>query len=255
MKYDEKAKLINKEQIKEDLFKYTLQTENIAKNAKPGNFIEMKVADTSTVFLRRPISIFNIDGNNIEVIFQVKGKGTKCLSEKQVGDEIDILGPLGLGTFEVDNFDKVAIIGGGIGVFPLYELAKQLKGKTKINTYLGFRNKDFVVVEDEFKAVSDNLIITTDDGSYGEKGFAIDFLKRDEKPDMIYACGPLPMLKAVKAYADENNIKCQISLEERMGCGIGACLGCAVKVIKNGEERYGHVCKDGPVFYSKDVEI
>ena len=255
MKYDEKAKLINKEQIKEDLFKYTLQTENIAKNAKPGNFIEMKVADTSTVFLRRPISIFNIDGNNIEVIFQVKGKGTKCLSEKQVGDEIDILGPLGLGTFEVDNFDKVAIIGGGIGVFPLYELAKQLKGKTKINTYLGFRNKDFVVVEDEFKAVSDNLIITTDDGSYGEKGFAIDFLKRDEKPDMIYACGPLPMLKAVKAYADENNIKCQISLEERMGCGIGACLGCAVKVIKNGEERYGHVCKDGPVFYSIDVEI
>lgn len=255
MKYDEKAKLINKEQIKEDLFKYTLQTENIAKNAKPGNFIEMKVADTSTVFLRRPISIFNIDGNNIEVIFQVKGKGTKCLSEKQVGDEIDILGPLGLGTFEVDNFDKVAIIGGGIGVFPLYELAKQLKGKTKINTYLGFRSKDFVVVEDEFKAVSDNLIITTDDGSYGEKGFAIDFLKRDEKPDMIYACGPLPMLKAVKAYADENNIKCQISLEERMGCGIGACLGCAVKVIKNGEERYGHVCKDGPVFYSKDVEI
>ena len=255
MKYDEKAKLINKEQIKEDLFKYTLQTENIAKNAKPGNFIEMKVADTSTVFLRRPISIFNIDGNNIEVIFQVKGKGTKCLSEKQVGDEIDILGPLGLGTFEVDNFDKVAIIGGGIGVFPLYELAKQLKGKTKINTYLGFRNKDFVVVEDEFKAVSDNLIITTDDGSYGEKGFAIDFLKRDEKPDMIYACGPLPMLKAVKAYADENNIKCQISLEERMGCGIGACLGCAVKVIKNGEERYGHVCKDGPVVYSKDVEI
>lgn len=255
MKYDEKAKLINKEQIKEDLFKYTLQTENIAKNAKPGNFIEMKVADTSTVFLRRPISIFNIDGNNIEVIFQVKGKGTKYLSEKQVGDEIDILGPLGLGTFEVDNFDKVAIIGGGIGVFPLYELAKQLKGKTKINTYLGFRSKDFVVVEDEFKAVSDNLIITTDDGSYGEKGFAIDFLKRDEKPDMIYACGPLPMLKAVKAYADENNIKCQISLEERMGCGIGACLGCAVKVVKNGEERYGHVCKDGPVFYSKDVEI
>ena len=155
----------------------------------------------------------------------------------------------------MDNFDKVAIIGGGIGVFPLYELAKQLKGKTKINTYLGFRSKDFVVVEDEFKAVSDNLIITTDDGSYGEKGFAIDFLKRDEKPDMIYACGPLPMLKAVKAYADENNIKCQISLEERMGCGIGACLGCAVKVIKNGEERYGHVCKDGPVFYSKDVEI
>lgn len=255
MKYDEKAKLINKEQIKEDLFKYTLQTENIAKNAKPGNFIEMKVADTSTVFLRRSISIFNIDGNNIEVIFQVKGKGTKCLSEKQVGDEIDILGPLGLGTFEVDNFDKVAIIGGGIGVFPLYELAKQLKGKTKINTYLGFRNKDFVVVEEEFKAVSDNLIITTDDGSYGEKGFAIDSLKRDEKPDMIYACGPLPMLKAVKAYADENNIKCQISLEERMGCGIGACLGCAVKVVKNGEERYGHVCKDGPVFYSKDVEI
>lgn len=255
MRYNENAKLIKKEQIKNDIYKFTLQTEKIAKESKPGNFIEMKVADTSTVFLRRPISIFNIDGNNIEVIFQVKGKGTELLAKKQEGEEIDILGPLGFGTFKVDNFEKVAIIGGGIGVFPLYELAKELKGKAKINTYLGFRSKDFVVTENEFKVVSNKLVITTDDGSYGEKGFAIDFMKNDEKPDMIYACGPLPMLKAVKAYADENNIPCQVSLEERMGCGIGACLGCAVKIIKNGEEKYGHVCKEGPVFYSKDVEI
>ncbi len=255
MRYNENAKLVKKEQLKDDIYKFTLQTENIAKNSKPGNFIEMKVADTSTVFLRRPISIFNIDGNNIEVIFQIKGKGTNLLAQKQEGEEIDILGPLGFGTFKVDNFEKVAIIGGGIGVFPLYELAKELKGKTKINTYLGFRNKDFVITESNFKNVSDKLVITTDDGSYGEKGFAIDFLKKDEKPDMIYACGPLPMLKEIKAYADENKIPCQISLEERMGCGIGACLGCAVKIIKNGEEKYGHVCKEGPVFYSTDVEI
>ena len=119
----------------------------------------------------------------------------------------------------------------------MYKRQRLRNGKTKINTYLGFRNKGLVTVEKEFQEVSDKLIITTDDGSYGEKGFAIEYLKQDETPNIIMACGPLPMLKAIKKYAEENNIKCQISLEERMGCGLGACLGCAVKKANSTKDR------------------
>lgn len=257
------AKLIKKEQLKLDIFKYSVEAPDIVKDAKQGQFIEIKVSDNVEPFLRRPISIHNMDKENgiLEFIFQVKGKGTKILSEKVEGDLIDIIGPLGHGTFEYNDFQNIAIIGGGIGVFPLYELAKNAKNDSKnVNIYLGFRNKDFVVLEDEFKELANKLILTTDDGSYAEKGFAIDFLKKDVedgKIDCIFACGPLPMLKAVRNYAIEKNIPCQISLEEKMGCGLGVCLGCAVKTAASSSEKpeYVHVCKAGPVFEAKDVEI
>ncbi len=223
-----------------------------------GQFLEIRVTDEIEPLLRRPISIHNIEGNKIEFIFQVKGKGTEILSSKKEGEEIDILGPLGQGNFKFEDKKNIAIIGGGIGIFPLYELAKQAKKTANINMYLGFRNKEFVVLEDEYKKVSDKFVLTTDDGSYGEKGFAINFLKQDiesGKIDGIYACGPLPMLKAVQSLAKEKNVPCQISLEERMGCGIGVCLGCAVKVNAGEEVIYTHVCKAGPVFDSNIVEI
>lgn len=258
-----KAKLLKKEELKTGIFKFSVQADEITQISKPGNFIEIRVNNDIEPFLRRPISIYNIKREDgiLEFIFQVKGKGTKILSEKREGELIDIVGPLGYGTFKYSSFQNLAIIGGGIGVFPLYELAKCANKENKnINTYLGFRNKDLVVLEDEFKQVSNNLIITTDDGSYSQKGFAIDFLKKDIKEgkiDSIYACGPLPMLKAIKELAIEKNIPCQISLEEKMACGLGACLGCAVKTAKSPKEspEYWHVCKAGPVFQAKDVEI
>ncbi len=252
------CEILKIEKLIEGIYKFTLKAEEIAKNAKAGNFIEIQVSTTGEPFLRRPISIYNIDGDNIEIIFQVKGKGTEILSNKKVGDKINALGPLGYGTFSVKEYKKVAIIGGGIGTYPLYELAKELKGKADVTMYMGFRNKDLVTLEKEFKDVCNKVVITTDDGSYMQKGFALDVLKSDcmqEKPDMIFACGPLPMLKAVQSFANENNIPCEMSLEERMGCGIGACLGCAVKVVSGTEPRYGHVCKEGPVFKSTDVEL
>lgn len=258
-----KAKLISKEMLKPDIFKFSVQAKEITDTAKPGNFIEIRVNNDIEPFLRRPISIYNMnkDDGILEFIFQVKGKGTKILSEKREGELIDIVGPLGYGTFKYSNFQNLAIIGGGIGVFPLYELAKCANKENKnVNTYLGFRNKDLVVLENEFTQVSDNLIITTDDGSYSQKGFAIDFLKKDVeegKINSIYACGPLPMLKAVRELAIEKNIPCQISLEEKMACGLGVCLGCAVKTTRSPEDapEYWHVCKAGPVFQAKDVEI
>ena len=258
-----KSKLVKKEQLKKDIFKFSIEAKEITEIAKPGQFIEIRVTDQTEPFLRRPISIYNMDKENgvLEFIFQVKGKGTEILSKKEVEEEIDIIGPLGNGTFKFDKYENIAVIGGGIGVFPLYELSKQARNANKnVNIYLGFRNKEFVVLEEEFKNVSSKLLLCTDDGSYGENGFAINFLKKDiedEKIDCIYACGPLPMLKAVQALALEKNIPCQISLEERMGCGLGACLGCAVKTADSPKDapEYVHVCKAGPVFHAKNVEI
>lgn len=257
------AKLLEKIKLKENIYHFKVEAPQIVNIAKPGHFIEIRVSNNTEPFLRRPISIHNLDKEKgiLEFIFQVKGKGTKILSEKNIGETIDIIGPLGSGTFKYDKFQNIAVIGGGIGVFPLYELAKLAKNDNKnVNIYLGFRSKDFVLLEDEFKSVSDKFIFTTDDGSYGEKGFAINFLEKDieeGKVDSIYACGPTPMLKAVRKLAIEKDIPCQISLEERMGCGLGVCLGCAVKTAKSPNEapEYWHVCKGGPVFEAKDVEI
>lgn len=257
------AKLVKKEKLLDGLYKFSLETKEIVDIVKPGNFIEIRINENLDPFLRRPISIYNIEKEKgiIEIIFQVKGKGTELLSKKQEGDFIDIIGPLGNGVFKFEKHKNIAVIGGGIGIFPLYELTKEAKElNLNIDTYIGFRNKELVVLEKEFKNTSNNLTITTDDGSYKNKGFAIDYLKENlktKKVDCIYTCGPLPMIKAVKALAEENNIECQISLEEKMGCGLGACLGCAVKTAESSKEdpQYVHVCKDGPVFESKSVEI
>lgn len=257
------AKLVKKEKLLDGLYKFSLETKEIVDIAKPGNFIEIRINENLDPFLRRPISIYNIEKEKgiIEIIFQVKGKGTELLSKKQEGDFIDIIGPLGNGVFKFEKHKNIAVIGGGIGIFPLYELTKEAKKlNLNIDTYIGFRNKELVVLEKEFENTSNNLTITTDDGSYKNKGFAIDYLKENlktKKVDCIYTCGPLPMIKAVKALAEENNIECQISLEEKMGCGLGVCLGCAVKTAESSKEdpQYVHVCKDGPVFESKSVEI
>ncbi len=263
MAKQKQAELISKEQLTSDIYKFCIKAPEIVEEAKPGNFIEIRVSDQTEPFLRRPISIYNIDKEKglLEFIFQVKGKGTEILAKKETGNLVDIVGPLGHGTFNYQDYKNLAIIGGGIGIFPLYELAKTAKKENKnVNIYLGFRNKDYVVLEDKYRNVSDNLIITTDDGSYAEKGFAINFLEKDieeGKIDSIYACGPLPMLKAIQKLALEKNIPCQISLEEKMACGLGVCLGCAVKTANSPKEapEYLHVCKAGPVFQAKDVEI
>ncbi len=256
------AKLVNKEELIPGIFKFAVESKELVDSAKPGQFLEIRVTNDVVPFLRRPISIHKIDKENnvIEFIFQVKGKGTEILSTRNIGDEIDILGPLGNGIFDIKNYKNIAIIGGGIGIFPLYELVKSAPSDVTTNTYLGFRNKELVTLEKEFKEASSYFVLTTDDGSYGENGFAINFLRDDIESrniDAIFACGPMPMLRAVKKLAEEKNIPCQISLEERMACGVGVCLGCAVKTAASPADapEYIHVCKAGPVFDAKIVEI
>lgn len=142
-----------------------------------GQFLEIRVSDKIDPLLRRPISIHNVNGNVVDFVFQVKGKGTEILSSKEVGEEIDIMGPLGSGTFELKDKKNIAIIGGGIGIFPLYEFVKQAKNAAKVNMYLGFRNKDFVVLEEEYRKVSDKFILTTDDRKLWRKRFCNKLFK------------------------------------------------------------------------------
>ena len=195
-------KIIKKEFLKDDIVRFKVEAKKIVETAKPGNFIEIRVTSTTVPFLRRPISIYNLnkDEGTLEFIFQIKGEGTKLLSKKQIGDFIDIIGPLGMGTFKINNYKNIAILGGGIGVFPLYELSKEAKGeKRNVNIYLGFRNKEYVVLEKEFKDVANKLIITTDDGSYGIKGFAINELEKDlNNIECIYACRTASNAKSSK---------------------------------------------------------
>lgn len=249
----EKCKIVKIQKLNETIFDITVSTKNMAKKALPGQFVHIKCGEEN--FLRRPISICDTEDDFLRFVFEVKGKGTLYLSKCQVGDELDILGPLGNGFDLSKSEDGISVfVGGGIGVFPLFKCEKLNPEKSV--TILGFRNKDAVVMEDEFKSYCKDFYLTTDDGSYGKKGFVTDALKEvieKEKVGCIYACGPMPMLKNVAKMAKENNIKCEISLEERMGCGIGSCLVCACRIKSGDGEKYLHVCKDGPVFDGEKV--
>lgn len=204
--------------------------------------------------LRRPISICEIDtaAGTIRMVYMVKGDGTRWISGLPKGYQLDLLGPLGHG-FSIGSAENVLVIGGGIGAPPMLETAKSCRHADAI---LGFRSAGAAILQEEFGRACENVYIATDDGTLGHHGFVTDIMKKvitEKSYDLVCACGPTPMLKAVAAIAEENNIPCQVSLEERMGCGIGACVGCVCK-IKDGEDvRHAQVCRYGPVIDSKEV--
>ncbi len=220
-------------------------------STQPGQFVHILCGGDT--LLRRPISICDSGEGWLRFVYQVRGKGTELLSKAKEGDELDILGPLGSG-FNCKNRGEgtAIVIGGGIGVFPLLKLAKELGDNTE--SILGFRTKDLVVLTDEFEKICTKTHIATDDGTMGHHGFVTEVLKeRIAKGDVtsIYSCGPVPMMKAIKEIALENNIFCQLSMEERMGCGIGMCAVCTCK--SHGENV--KVCQKGPVFDAQDLDI
>jgi len=220
---------------------------------KSGEFVNVK-CDSFT--LRRPISVCEIDRINgrIRLVIETRGRGTDWLSKVDVGENLDILGPLGNG-FNLGNTSRHAVfVGGGIGVPPLLEAAKPFGGNADI--ILGFRNAQVMILKEDFERAGCHVRIVTDDGSAGEKGLITTPLKAalDASPcDVIFACGPRPMLIAVSDEALKRGIPCFVSMEERMACGIGACLSCACKVNIEGREQYLHVCKNGPVFDVKRI--
>ncbi len=247
------------DEIAEDIFRIKVFSEYISANAVPGQFVNIKCCEGNEALLRRPISICDVNRkySTYDIVLQKKGNGTELLARKKAGDSIDVIGPLGNGFDMGIEYRRVAVVGGGIGIFPLLFLINESRAIVK-RAYLGFRTSNLVVLEDEFKQKANSLEISTDDGSYGSKGFATDVLKRDlssERFDLIYACGPEPMLRIVSQIAQEFDIQCQVSLEQRMGCGFGTCLACACKTVGDEDEewKYSHVCKDGPVFDSKKI--
>ena len=246
--------LVKKENLAKDVYSFTVLAPNIARAAEPGQFVHIAVRGHA---LRRPISICSADTKNglFRIIFAIKGEGTRELSACSEGSCLDVSGPLGKGFTLLGKDKKVLLAGGGLGVPPMVFLSSYYGASAK--AVCGFRNAAAVIAEDDFRRNETPVTVATDDGSYGVKGTVAvplkEILSSGEKFDMIYTCGPEPMMKAVAGLAEEFSVPCEVSLERHMGCGIGACLTCACKIKRNGETEYLRACKDGPVFNAKEV--
>ena len=288
-KFEEIAVVVDQNALGSGIYDLTLKTKNIAKAAKAGQFVSVYSNDRSKL-LPRPISLCGIDRDEdtIRLVYRVTGEntGTEEFSKLVMGDKIRILGPLGNG-FTVEPGKKAFLIGGGIGVPPMLQLAKDInsgvvqtsgavdtntqeKGQTEekqinghgkkicdMNIIMGYRDENTFLLN-EFKEQADSFV-ATEDGSVGTKGNVIDAIKENGlEADVIYACGPMPMLRALKAYAMEHDMECYVSMEERMACGIGACLACVCKTKdKDAHSNVNNkrICKEGPVFNAKEVEL
>ncbi|WP_186577695.1 dihydroorotate dehydrogenase electron transfer subunit [Aquibacillus kalidii] len=248
--------IISKKIIAKETIELTFHAEGYVNQISPGQFIHINVGNGSSNLLRRPISIADVDVDSqiVTIIFKIVGVGTDQLSRTEVGDKLDILLPCGSG-YPINQLelDRALIIGGGIGVPPLYYLAKQLnKQGVAVTAVIGFQSKDYVFYESKFKELG-NCHVVTDDGSYGFKGFVTDLL--NDTPidyDYFFSCGPTGMLKAVSTQLKNRNG--YISIEQRMGCGVGACYACVVPT-NDGTNGFKKICKDGPVFQANEVVL
>ncbi len=245
-----RVKKLNK--IKPDVFLLSFDSAYISKKSQPGQFLHIKIIKT---ILRRPFSIHCLRGKTVFVLFRIRGRGTKILSGYKAGDKLSIIGPLGEGFRLNGRADENILLAGGLGVAPLVFLADKLK-KPKPLVILGAKNKQDSIGVDQFKRRGCKVYLATEDGSMGEKGTAVDILKslskKFNKSDKIniYTCGPEAMFKGIRKVIGKNkNVNCQVSFEQFMGCGLGACCGCTIET----KDGYRKVCKDGPVFDIKDI--
>lgn len=256
MKEKVTALVKSQKEIAPDIYDMRLCTK-LALQAVPGQFICLYPKDKSTL-LPRPISICEADGKEgiIRIVYRIAGKGTAEFSAYKEGDTVEILGTLGNGfPYEKAEGKSVFLMGGGIGIPPMLELAKRMRAKKQI--IAGYRDAGTFLKEDLEQ--HGKIYVATEDGSVGSRGNVMDAVRENDlKADMIFACGPMPMLRAVKAYAEEKGIPAYISLEEHMACGVGACLGCVVKTKETDHHSHVHnarICTDGPVFEAREVEI
>lgn len=256
-KVKETAAVLSQEMLAEGIYSMWISTETIASQAVPGQFIDLYSRDGAKM-LPRPISLCEIDREKgrIRIVYRTAGEGTREFSRYKAGEPVDILGPLGNGfPLKEGEGKRLVLIGGGIGIPPMLETAKAFPGeKTAV---LGYRDSQ-TFLKEEFEQAA--LVVTaTEDGSVGTKGTVLDAIQAEGvKGDVIFACGPAPMLRAVKEYAAKNGIECFISLEERMACGIGACLACVCQSVHKDEHSHvcnKRVCKDGPVFRAEEVKF
>jgi len=258
-----KARILSQARIKGNYWHCVFSAPPIAKGAVPGQFINIRVSDRYDPLLRRPLSIHGVSGGKVQVLYEVIGNATAILAQKKAGECLDIIGPLGKGfDYQANNLQpQVSIlIAGGMGVAPLMFLAEKLakgksqKAKGKSSVLIGAKTKEQLLCASDFKKLGFPVKVATDDGSRGFRGKVSDLLEQllstdDYLSPVIYSCGPKPMLKAVADICAERSISAQLSLEEHMSCGIGACLGCVVRT----KEGFKRVCKEGPVFNSREL--
>ena len=246
------ATIVENKKIANGVYSITFRVDEDVQ-VRCGQFGEIAVGGSH--LLRRPIAICKVEGKHITFCYQVKGEGTQKLKEMSAGAQLNVLMPLGNGFFVEESEQKVALVGGGVGIFPLISVLRQYRGEKQISSYMGFRNKAAVCMLSELSKANKSVVVS-DDGSYGAKMNAVQAFEADlaagNRPDVVLACGPTPMLRALKAVTEKENLPCFVSLEERMGCGIGACLVCVCD-LTNG--RKARVCKDGPVFNANEVTL
>jgi len=245
------GKIVENRKLCRDIFEMVIECPEIAQEAKPGQFLHIRVKAGIDPLLRRPISISRIyrDLGHISVVYQIIGKGTKEMTLLRKGEDIDVMGPLGNG-FTLFPGKKCAVIGGGMGVAPLLELASKL---SDCDAYIGFRCSTFKL--DEYKSLCKELFIATEDGSTGSRGYVTDIIKDIGEYDIVYTCGPKLMMQKVKELCERSSVQCFVSIEERMGCGIGACLVCACRIKEGDAWHYKKACTDGPVFEAGEVDL
>ncbi len=246
------ATIVKNERIAENIHAVTFALDEDI-SVRCGQFGNIAIGGTH--LLRRPIAICKVEGREVTFCYQVKGEGTQKLKTMVAGTRLNVLMPLGNGFFVEENEKKIALVGGGVGVFPLISVLREYYGDKIISAYIGYRNKDAVCGTEEFTKAT-RFVAVTDDGSYGDKMNAVQAFEEDlakgNRPDVVLACGPTPMLRALKGVCERENLPCYVSLEERMGCGIGACLVC---VCNETNGKHARVCKDGPVFNAKDIVL
>ncbi len=248
------ATVAHNEEIAQNIYALTLELPESVGEIHGGQFVNLSTGDNSRL-LRRPLGVMKVEGNVITVCYQVKGAGTRRLTQAKAGEKLSALLPLG-NWFDLEEYKSVAVVGGGVGIFPLIAAIRENYKRKDFYSYIGFRNIGAVCLLDELNK-SKSLNITTDDGSYGKKGNAVQAFMEDINNlnvDVIISCGPPIMLKILKQKLAERDVKtpCYVSLEERMGCGLGACLVC---VCKGADGENLRVCRDGPVFDIKEVEL
>lgn len=248
-----KATVVSQVQLTSDIYSLVLNAKGMAQEAKAGQFVSVYSNDSSRL-LPRPISICEVDKENdtLRLVYRVVGAGTNEFKDLKAGDTVDVIGTLGNGFPLLEK--KAFLIGGGIGIPPMLELAKQLSCEKQI--VVGYRDELFL--NEELEQYGE-VYIASEDGQHGTKGNVIDAIKANGlHAEVIYACGPMPMLKSLKQYAKDNGIECYLSLEERMACGIGACLACVCKSTEVDHHTYvknKRICKDGPVFRAEEVDF
>lgn len=261
------ATIIGNERISKDIYRITLDAPELTESAQPGQFVMIKAAEENGApLLRRPFSIHNASSTGeLQVLFKKLGPGTSFLSKRETGDLLSVVGPLGKGFAIPGSSEPICIVGGGMGVAPLFYLTKDIIQRSvkanDIKVLLGSTTaREINVIESELKKLGAEVHISTDDGSAGHKGLVTDLLasKLDQGAKWhVLSCGPYPMLKGVADICRARNWSCQVSMETIMACGISACLGCAVRSSAqsgNKKEPYLHVCKDGPVFQANELE-